>query len=156
MISDPGNGTEQRIVVGVDGSVPSNAALAWAVEQAKRTGSVVEAVTAWEFPTTYGFPVPVTDVDWEDLATQISDQALAGVARAGEVKVTRKVREGNAARVLLDESAGASLLVIGSRGHAGFAEALLGSVGQHCVHHATCPIVIIRDSVTGEPSSEAR
>jgi len=51
--------------------------------------------------------------------------------------------------VLLDAAAGADLLVVGSRGYGGFAEALLGSVGQHCVHHATCPVVIIRDSRTG-------
>ena len=45
----------------------------------------------------------------------------------------------------LNASAGADLLVVGSRGHGGFVEALLGSVGQHCVHHATCPVVVIRD-----------
>ena len=63
--------------------------------------------------------------------------------------ITQKVVEGNAARVLLDASAGADLLVVGSRGHGGFVEALLGSVGQHCVHHATCPVVVIRDSAVG-------
>jgi nucleotide-binding universal stress UspA family protein len=57
--------------------------------------------------------------------------------------------QGHPAQVLLDASARAELLVIGSRGHGGFVEALLGSVGQHCVHHATCPVVVIRDSVTG-------
>ncbi|HTT51852.1 MAG TPA: universal stress protein, partial [Streptosporangiaceae bacterium] len=40
---------------------------------------------------------------------------------------------------------------VGSRGHGGFVEALLGSTGQHCVHHASCPVVVIRDSVTGQP-----
>jgi nucleotide-binding universal stress UspA family protein len=154
MTSRSGNGIEQRIVVGVDGSVPSKAALAWAISQAKLTGAVVEAVTAWEFPATYGYMAPMTDVSWEDLAVQVSDDALAGASpTAGQVKITRKVSEGNAARVLLEEAAGASLLVVGSRGHGGFAEALLGSVGQHCVHHATCPVVVIRDSVTGESSS---
>jgi nucleotide-binding universal stress UspA family protein len=59
------------------------------------------------------------------------------------------VVQGHPAQVLLDASAGAELLVIGSRGHGGFVGAMLGSVGQHCVHHATCPVVIIRDSVTG-------
>ena len=54
------------------------------------------------------------------------------------------VREGNAAQVLLDAAQGADLLVVGSRGHGGFTEALLGSVSQHCVHHAQCPIVIVR------------
>ena len=57
--------------------------------------------------------------------------------------------EGNAAQVLLDASDGAELLVVGSRGHGGFTEALLGSVGQHCVQHANCPVVVIRGSASG-------
>jgi nucleotide-binding universal stress UspA family protein len=146
------NDGQRRIVVGVDGSVPSKAALSWAMEQGRLTGAVVEAVIAWEFPATYGYPVPVMDVDWEKQAQQTVSQAVADVAsHAAPVKLTYKVIEGNAAEVLLDESAGADLLVVGNRGHGGFAEALLGSTGQHCVHHATCPVVVIRDSVTGHP-----
>ncbi len=144
------NGGQRRIVVGVDGSAPSRAALSWAVRQGKLTGDVVEAVIAWEVPATYGYPVPVSDVNWEQLARQAVSDAIAGVAAdAAPVKISCRVVEGNAAQVLLDESAGADLLVVGSRGHGGFVEALLGSTGQHCVHHATCPVVVIRDSVTG-------
>jgi nucleotide-binding universal stress UspA family protein len=51
--------------------------------------------------------------------------------------------------MLLDTAEGADLLVVGSRGHGGFAEALLGSVSQHRVHHASCPVVVIRGA--GEP-----
>lgn len=58
--------------------------------------------------------------------------------------VRTQVAEGNPARVLLSAAAGADLLVVGSRGHGGFTEALLGSVGQHCAHHARCPVVVIR------------
>ena len=54
---------EHRIVVGVDGSVPSVAALAWAVRQARLTGAAVEAVIAWEFPATYGYPAPALGVE---------------------------------------------------------------------------------------------
>jgi nucleotide-binding universal stress UspA family protein len=143
------NGGQRRIVVGVDGSVPSRAALSWAVEQGRLTGAVVEAVIAWEFPATYGYAVPLSDVNWEQLAEQTVSQAVAAVADDGApVKLTYKVVEGNAAQVLLDASARADLLVVGNRGHGGFVEALLGSTGQHCVHHATCPVVVIRDSVT--------
>ncbi len=157
MTARAGNGGQQRIVVGVDGSVPSKAALSWAVEQGRLTGAVVEAVIAWEFPATYGYPVPVSGVNWEQLAQQVVSEAAADVAEgAAPVKVTYKVVEGNAAQALLDESAGADLLVVGSRGHGGFVEALLGSTGQHCVHHATCPVVVIRDSVTGySPEGES-
>jgi nucleotide-binding universal stress UspA family protein len=150
------NGGERRIVVGVDGSVPSKAALSWAVEQGRLTGAVVEAVIAWEFPNTYGYPVPVLTGDWQQMAEQAVSQAIADVAGdTAPVKLTYKVVEGNAAQVLLEESAGADLLVVGNRGHGGFVEALLGSTGQHCVHHATCPVVVIRDSVTGHPPEGA-
>ena len=137
-------------MVGVDGSVPSKAALAWAVKQARLTGATVEAVTAWELPATYGYPVPVPAMDYGGLAAEVLADAIAEASSPGEpVKIRSTVAEGSAARVLLDASAGAELLVVGSRGHGGFVEALLGSVGQHCVHHATCPVVVIRDSLTG-------
>ena len=148
---------QHRIVVGVDGSVPSKAALAWALRQARLTGSVVEAVTAWDFPVVTGYPMLLVDVDWEALAAVALSGAIAGVtADAGPVKITSKVLQGNAAEVLLRESVGADMLVVGSRGHGGFAEALLGSTGQHCVHHATCPVVVIRDPVTGRPAEPER
>ena len=141
---------EHRIVVGVDGSVPSVAALAWAVRQARLTGAAVEAVIAWEFPATYGYPAPALGVNWEELAERAVADAIGKVrSSAGQVEIRYKAVEGNAAQALVDASAGADLLVVGSRGHGGFVEALLGSVGQHCVHHATCPVVVIRDSVTG-------
>ncbi len=148
--TQPPGERERRIVVGVDGSVPSKAALAWAVKQARLTGATVEAVIAWELPATYGFPVPVPDMDYGGLAAEVLADAIAEASSPGEpVKIRSTAAEGSAARVLLDASAGAELLVVGSRGHGGFTEALLGSVGQHCVHHATCPVVVIRDSLTG-------
>jgi nucleotide-binding universal stress UspA family protein len=153
MADQPGGEREHRIVVGVDGSGSSMAALAWAVQQARLTGAVVEAVTAWEFPSAYGYAVPVLDVDFEELATRTVRDAIAEVmagADAGSIRY--KVVEGNAAKVLIDESAGADLLVVGSRGHGGFVEALLGSTGQHAVHHATCPVVVIRESGPVSPA----
>jgi len=66
------------------------------------------------------------------------------VEPAGSELVRSQVVNGYPAKVLLDAAAGADLLVVGSRGHGGFAEALLGSVGQHCVHHAHCPVLIMR------------
>ncbi len=152
MAARAGNGGKRRIVVGVDGSAPSKAALSWAVEQGRLTGAVVEAVIAWEIPPTCGYPVPVSDVDWEQLAKQAVSEAVADAADdAASAKVTYKVVQGNAAQVLLEEAAGADLLVVGNRGHGGFVEALLGSTGQHCVQHATCPVVVMRDSAVGRP-----
>ncbi len=153
MAGQPAGERERRIVVGVDGSVPSRAALAWAAGQARLTGAVVEAVIAWVYPAVYGHRVPVIpDVSVEELAQRAVAAAVAEVSSsAGDVEIRSRLVEGDAARVLLDSSAGAELLVVGSRGHGGFVEALLGSVGQHCVQHATCPVVVIRDSVTGSP-----
>ncbi len=138
---------EHRIVVGVDGSGPSKAAIGWAVRQAKLTGAVVEPVIAWLYPGAYGYPGPVADdTDYEELAAKVVTDAIAeAVGAAGPVEIRPKVVEGNPAAVLLAAAAGADLLVVGSRGHGGFVEALLGSVSQHCVHHAKCPVVIIRD-----------
>ena len=138
-----------RIVVGVDGSESSMAALAWAVRQAALTGATVDAVHAWHIPVTYGYgygyamvlPVP----DLEKIAGQVADKAVAEVADlAPGVEIRTVIVEGNPARALLDAAKDADLLVVGSRGHGGFTEALLGSVSQHCVHHADCPVVVIR------------
>ena len=81
MTARAGNGGQQRIVVGVDGSVPSKAALSWAVEQGRLTGAVVEAVIAWEFPATYGYPVPVSGVNWEQLAQQVVSRGYSRCRR---------------------------------------------------------------------------
>jgi nucleotide-binding universal stress UspA family protein len=141
---------QHRIVVGVDGSGSSKAGLAWAVGQAERTDASVEAVIAWEYPISFaGAPyVPIgalTIPDFADSAEQLLNAAISEtVDPSGPVKVSAITREGNAARVLLAAAEGADLLVVGSRGHGGFTEALLGSVSQHCVHHAQCPVVIVR------------
>jgi nucleotide-binding universal stress UspA family protein len=139
-----------RIVVGVDGSPSSKTALAWAVRQAKLTGASIEAVIAWHYPVLVGGTpfAPVGTLDDSDFggfaATVLSDAIKQTVDPAEPVKISSTVLEGNAAQVLLEIADGADLLVVGSRGHGGFTEALLGSVSQACVHHARCPVVIIR------------
>ena len=134
-----------RIVVGVDGFESSQAALRWAIHQAKLTGAVVEAVTAWQIPVGSGL-VPADDMpDYQDDARMVLTEAITETCMIDtEVEVWPRVVEGRAAQVLLDAAEGAELLVLGSRGHGGLAEALLGSVGQYCVHHAPCPVVIMR------------
>jgi nucleotide-binding universal stress UspA family protein len=141
----------RRIVAGVDGSPSSKAALVWAVRQAELTGAVVEAVIAWWYPSGYGL-APAADgvVDFEGDAGKTLAEAIAEVSGvAPDVMVSPRVIEGHPAGVLLREARGADLLVVGSRGHGGFAAALLGSVSQHCVQHAPCPVVVVRTDDLG-------
>ena len=143
------------IVVGVDGSDSSKAALQWAVRQAELTGSSVEAVIAWHYPVmmgAYGYvPVSAVDsVDFAETAAKTLAEAIAdAVDPATNVPIATSVVEGTPAQVLLEASASAGLLVVGSRGLGGFSSALLGSVSQHCAHHAACPILIAHSPHTG-------
>lgn len=129
------------IVVGVDGSLSSRSALRWAIHQAQLTGARVDAVTA---------------IDFAEDVRRILTQAMAGeMAVTGSgVQVRPQVILGHPAQVLLNAAGGADLLVVGSRGHGGFTEALLGSVAQHCVHHAPCPVVIIRGKGQGRDDED--
>jgi nucleotide-binding universal stress UspA family protein len=140
-----------RIVVGVDGSEPSKAALRWAIRQAKLTGASVDAVSAWRYPTGYGWaPMAGGELDFEGDAKRALVEALGEVSGLEpEVPVRPLVAEGHAAEVLLRTAKGADLLVVGSRGHGGFSSALVGSVGLYCVLHAHCPVLILRDGSEG-------
>jgi len=139
-----------RIVVGVDGSPSSRAALRWAVRQAKFMSGTVDAVIAWQIPMvlqSYGWaPIYVEEEGnfREDARKRID--ALIGevVEQADSRRVRSLVIKGHAAEALIEAAEGADLLVVGSSGRGGFAEALLGSVSQHCVHHAPCPVLIMR------------
>jgi nucleotide-binding universal stress UspA family protein len=135
---------EPRIIVGVDGSRASKAALAWAIRQAVRTDAVVEVVTAY-----YWFPMPIEEIDFKALATQVIEDAIFEAPDPSEpVKIVPKVVCGSPAKALVQEATGAELLVVGSRGHGPVSEALLGSVSHYCVHHAACPVVVVRESAS--------
>jgi nucleotide-binding universal stress UspA family protein len=140
------HGDEQhRIVVGVDGFESSKAALRWGIRQAKLTRAVVEAVTAWHVPAGTGW-VPTTDMpDYREDAFAVLAEAIDEMCTVDpDVQVCPRVVEGRAGPALVDAADGADLLVVGSRGHRGLAEALLGSVGQYCANNAACPVVIMR------------
>jgi nucleotide-binding universal stress UspA family protein len=155
-----GTGT---IVVGVDGSAGSDAALRWAVAEARLRGSRLRVVHAYQLPH-----VPLTEVgvgaaggmalptvfteDGERLrraveaqARRVLDEALGrldGGSTEG-LEIERVAAEGPPAQTLIDASRGAELLVVGSRGRGGFLGLLLGSVSQQCAHHPPCPVVIL-------------
>jgi nucleotide-binding universal stress UspA family protein len=136
------------IVVGVDGSKGSVSALEFAIEEARVRGADVKAVAAWEVPAAAyntGFvPIPVNPSDYEKIARDTLDRTIEDtVSPTSDVSVTPVLREGHPADVLVAESRGADLLVVGSRGFGGFKGLLLGSVSQQCAHHAPCPVAIV-------------
>jgi nucleotide-binding universal stress UspA family protein len=179
-----------RIVVGVDGSAGSLAALKWAMLEARLRGSTVHAVLGWVHHPTWGysgsggmFPpnyqpsggplpgglepslapppdtIPIVDeaakgaVD--DVLNMAVEQALSEDARSGQepVIITSDVIQGHAARVLVDAAGESDLLVLGARGHGGFVGVLVGSVTQHVVSQARCPVVVV--PTAADPAEEA-
>ncbi|MBF6558053.1 MAG: universal stress protein [Acidimicrobiales bacterium] len=136
-----------RIVVGVDGSSSSTAVVEWAARQAEMTGSTLEAVTTWEWPTTYGIAAtPIPDYDPAADARNILDGVLQAVQSSHTPIALRSiVVEGHPARTLVEESRGADLLVVGCRGLGEFSGMLLGSVSEYCITNADCPVLVYRD-----------
>jgi nucleotide-binding universal stress UspA family protein len=148
-MSASGTGRAPRIVAGVDGSPSSIEALHWAVRQAELTGGTVDAVIAWQYPVAAGglgwAPTSgLDDTDYSELAAKTLTAALAEVSPEPAVPVRELVIEGYPAQVLLDAAKDADLLVVGNRGHGGFADALIGSVSVRCLHHSSCPVVVVR------------
>ncbi|MFD0274266.1 universal stress protein [Kitasatospora sp. NPDC127111] len=135
-----------RIVVGLDGSPSSHAALRWAVKHAKLVGGVVDAVTGWEFPALYGWSAPAVppDLDVDVAHRRLAEELDKVLGEDRPVEVRPHVVRANPAEALLDAAQGAEALVVGSRGRGTFARALLGSVSQQCALHAPCPVVIVR------------
>ena len=135
--------TAAPVVVGVDGSEGSQRALRWAAEYARMSGAPLQAVMAWDLPTNYGMPANYDDVDFTKQAEAKLKQTLAAVGDLGAVE--QRVEQGHPAAVLVAASEQAQLLVIGSHGHGVFAASLLGSVSHKCIHHAQCPVVVVRE-----------
>ncbi len=134
-----------RVVVGVDGSDQSILAVHWAVQVATGLGAQVEAVGAWQYPSSYGIGAPLPgewdpEKDTEQVLSDTLNKALDGKLPADLIQT---VQEGNPAAVLLDRSKGAAMLVVGSRGHGGFAGLLLGSVSANVAERAGCPVLVV-------------
>ncbi|GAA2271360.1 universal stress protein [Glycomyces scopariae] len=147
----------ERIVVGVDGSPASLRALEWALREAALTGADLEALHAWEVPAAYGTGMVMTLPSSEEFEAAAKESLARAVELATVndpgVRVLQNTVAGHPARVLIDAAEGASLLVVGSRGHGGFVGTLVGSVSQYCVSHAPCPVVVVRDLTEQEQES---
>ncbi len=141
-------GPARRIVVGIDGSPNSIDAMKWAARQAELTGATLEVVMTWEWPTTYGWAIPVPDGfdPEEDVRRALDGQVeLIRPSRAGLTVVARVVH-GHPAPTLVEASSGADLLVVGCRGHGELIGVLIGSVSEYCVTNAHCPVLVHRPS----------
>lgn len=136
-----------RVVVGVDGSPASLDALQWAVEYASATQSLVDVVAAWEWPTSLAWSAPFpAEFDPNTSAEQMLSQVIARErAEYPDLAIDGRVVQGNPANVLESASRGAALLVVAQRGHGELVGILLGSVSEHCVTHAHCPVLVFRD-----------
>ena len=134
------------ILVGIDGSPGSIAALRWAAEEARCHDRALTVLYAFAPIASYGYPLaPVPDMieAFTEGAENALDEALAEVFGDKRPEgVRREVQQGNPAAVLIEASQHAGLLVVGARGHGHF---LLGSVSDRCVHHAHCPVVVVRN-----------
>ena len=155
MTAGPGAG-EGRIVVGVDGSRHSQQALRWGAYFAAIFGARLEAVIAWEFPSSYGWAsVPPEWNPGQDMEKVLTETVRAVFGDQPPVSLQQQVREGGAARVLLDAGKGAIMLVVGSRGHGGFAGLLLGSVSANVAEHASSPVLVIHGDQAPPPARSA-
>ena len=138
-----------RIVVGVDDSEGSVAALRWAVEEAGLRDATLDVVHAWDYPYVGGelAGMAAYAIDEEEMTRsgkEIVDRALAAAGPApAQLEARAVVVRGSDASVLIDRAKGADLLVVGTRGRGGFAGLLLGSVSQQVIHHAPCPVVVV-------------
>ncbi len=136
----------QKIVVGVDGSAGSNAALRWALEEGKLRKQPVEIVHCWNVVPPYGGRFSMRPDDYamfEQSALRLVDEMIDDAAIEEGDDVRKVVRFGSATEILIDESRQATMLVVGARGEGGFVGLLLGSVTTKVVAHAVCPVVVV-------------
>jgi nucleotide-binding universal stress UspA family protein len=131
------------VVVGIDGSPGSMQAVRWAESYASATGASLRLVTSWEWAMAYGAPMMFDGYHPDSDANAVAEKAKADLTLpADRVKVD--VQEGPAGSVLVTASKGAQALVVGSHGYSAVSKLLLGSVSAYCVHHASCPVVVVR------------
>ena len=137
----------ETVVVGVDGSEGASVALEFAAREAAMRNARLRIVAAWEIPPAVLASVVAGREFYEELQANALATVQAAVARVAElqpsVECEGRVVEGQAGNVLIDEAGDADLLVVGSRGHGGFRELLLGSVSRQVVQHAPCPVVVV-------------
>lgn len=150
VVRPPANPDADEIVVGVDGSQPSLAAMDWAIDEASRKGFSLRVIHTWEVPPigaitgvpTFSPPELLEDIKGSEMRT--TAEVLAGHRdRYPDVTVAQDVERGSPIHVLCTASERAAMTVVGSRGRGGFVGLLLGSVSHGVVHHAKSPVTVV-------------
>lgn len=144
------------IVVGFDGSEHSQAALDWAVDEARHRDAQLHLITAWNKAPMAWYPAVLetaageiaAEESPEQIAGTIQAQALKSVAGEGVTATGQVVQSESPASAILDAARNADLVVVGSRGHGGFPGLHLGSVTTQVINHAPCPVLMVRPKAT--------
>ena len=141
--------TWKTVLVGVDGSANSHKALAWAAAEAAGHGADLVVLNVWEHTLLPpAGSVSVSEKYVPDPSQRTADDLLREIKEVlGEdppLLVQPRVRQGSPAKVLIELSADADLLVVGTRGHGGFGGLVLGSVSQHVAAYAKCSVAVVR------------
>ncbi|WP_214404355.1 universal stress protein [Pseudonocardia lacus] len=151
----PETGADRPVVVGVDGTPTSEAAIAFAYEAAAARGAPLIALRTWVAAEYAPGLAPL--VEWDPIAAaeeEILAERLAGWAeKYPDVRVRRLVGRDGAARALVDLSADAQLVVVGSRGRGALVGMLLGSVSHAVLHRSHCPVAVVRPETPGRPTA---
>jgi nucleotide-binding universal stress UspA family protein len=132
-----------RIVVGVDGSAHSGAALRWALAEARAHSGEVTALFAWQVPF-LSFPGAFDREEMEKASKDFVIETVSAIVPSPPVPLRTVVAEGDPTESLVKASQDAELLVLGIRGRSPFAGLLLGSVSQGAAATAACPVVLVK------------
>ncbi|MEI8412827.1 MULTISPECIES: universal stress protein [unclassified Kribbella] len=134
------------IVCGIDGSAAGQRAVEWAADEAERRGSRLRVVTVWSWDGLESGSSISSPAEARRRAGEIQSDSLNSlVARSLELAIERQVLEGRPSEQICEAALDADLIVLGSHGHGGFHDALVGSTSLHVIRHAPCPVVLLPD-----------
>jgi len=145
------------ILLATDGAVSARAATSEAIELAKATGWPLHVLTVWDLPTVAGFGyapgsyVPVQELceAEEEHAGEVVEKTVKAAAAAGVVAAS-SIRKGYVTEEICAaaDELGVTLIVIGAHGWGAFKRLVFGSVSTGVLHHASCPVLVVRAEET--------
>ncbi|GAA3352974.1 universal stress protein [Saccharopolyspora gregorii] len=135
----------QTVVVGIDGSDESGRALRWAADYVTKVGGLVHAIAVWHQPVQFGYRLPTPDSELEARARELLDGTTEAVQREfPDVDIRPRLIRGHVVDELVGLSPQADMMVLGNKGHGAFTGMMVGSVALKLVHHARCPLLVVR------------